>query len=43
MVEYKIEEVETELTKQLQAGERRIVLVAHDESIMQANDGETEG
>jgi hypothetical protein len=43
MVEYKIGEVETELTKQLQPGERRIVLVAHDESTMQANDGEKEG
>ena len=43
MVEYKIGEVETELTKQLQPGEWRIVLVAHDESTMQANDGEKEG
>ena len=43
MVEYKIGEVDTELTKQLQPGERRIVLVAHDKSTMQANDGEKEG
>src|SRR6202040_3054250 len=43
MVEYKIGEVETELIKQLQPGERRIVLVAHDEATMQANDGDKEG
>ena len=39
LVEYKIGEVETEIIKQLKPGERRLVLVAHDES-MQANDGE---
>ena len=43
MVEYKIGEVETEVIKQLLPGQRRIVLVAHDESTMQANDGEKEG
>ena len=43
MVEYKIGEVEIEIIKPLQTGERRIVLVAHDESTMQANDGEKEG
>jgi hypothetical protein len=43
MVEYKIGEVETELIKQLQPGERRIVLVAHDKATMQANDGDKEG
>lgn len=43
MVEYKIGEVETEIIKSLQPGERKIVLVAHDESTMQANDGEKEG
>jgi len=43
MVEYKIGEVETELAKQLQPGKRRIVLVAHDESTMKANDSEKEG
>ena len=43
MVEYKIGEVETELTKQLQPGKRSLVLVAHAESTMQANDGEKEG
>src|SRR6202040_3538231 len=40
MVEYKIGEVETEILKQLKPGERKIVLVAHDESTMQANDRE---
>jgi hypothetical protein len=43
MVEYKIGEVETEILKQLKPGERKIVLVAHDESTMQANDGEKAG
>ena len=43
MVKYKIGEVETELIKQLQPGERRIVLVAHDKATMQANDGDKEG
>ena len=43
VVEYKIGEVETELTKQLQPGKRSLVLVAHAESTMQANDGEKEG
>ena len=43
MVEYKIGEVETKLIKQLLPGQRRIVLVAHDELTMQANDGEKEG
>lgn len=43
LVEYKIREVETEIIKQLKPGERRLVLVAHDESTMQANDGEEEG
>ena len=43
LVEYKIGEVETEIIKQLKPGERRLVLVAHDESTMQANDGEEEG
>ena len=43
MVEHKIGEVETELIKQLLPGQRRIVLVAHDELTMQANNGEKEG
>lgn len=43
MIEYKIDEVETEILKQLKPGERKIVLVAHDESTMQANDGEKAG
>ena len=43
MVKYRIREVETELIKQLQPGERRIVLVAHDKATMQANDGDKEG
>ena len=43
LVEYKIREVETKIIKQSKPGERRLVLVAHDESTMQANDGEKEG
>ena len=43
LVEYKIGEVETEIIKQLKPGERRLVLVAHDKSTMQANDGKEEG
>ena len=43
MVEYKIGEVKIELIKQLWPGKRRIVLVAHGESMMQANDGKKEG
>ena len=43
MVEYKIGEVEIEVIKQLLPGQRRIVLVVHDELTMQANDGEKEG
>ena len=43
MVEYKIGEVEIELIKQLQPGERRIVLVAHDKLTMQTNNSEKEG
>jgi len=42
MVEYTIGEVETELIKQLQPGERRIVLVAHDDHHA-GNDGDKEG
>lgn len=43
MVEHKIGEVETALIKQLLPGQRRIVLVVHDELTMQANDGKKEG
>jgi hypothetical protein len=43
MVEYKIGEVEMEVLKQLKPGERKIILVAHDEVMMQANDGEKAG
>ena len=43
MVEYKIGKVETEICKQLKPGERKLVLVAHDEATMQANDGEKAG
>ena len=43
MVEYKNGKVETEICKQLKPGERRLVLVAHDEATMQANDGEKAG
>ena len=43
MVEYKIGKVETEICKQLKPEERKLVLVAHDEATMQANDGEKAG
>ena len=43
MVEYKIGKVETEICKQLKPGERKLVLVAHDETTMQDNDGEKAG
>ena len=43
MVEYKIGEVKTELIKQLWPGKRRIVLIAHGGSMIQANDGKKEG
>ena len=43
MVEYKIGKVEIEICKQLKPGERKLVLVAHDEPMMQANDGEKAG
>ena len=43
LVEYKIGEVETKVIKQLKPGKRRLVLVVHDKSTMQANDGEEKG
>ena len=43
MVKYKIGEVKTELIKQSWPSKRRIVLMAHGESMMQANDGKKEG
>lgn len=43
MVEYKIGKVETKICKQLKPGERKLVLVTHDEATIQANDEEKAG